>query len=214
MAKIDFSKRAAGSIVSKVVEIAEPITKAGKYTFKVVKAVPIDSRTNPDGSEKERLPIYVDATPEIYLVLNDVISGKIHVTRMTLAAYAKLSSFTAADIKDNKLEADERDGYALYKDAKGNLNRIPAQEGEDGYEAVLNIFSRFTTALGLPEGTSPEETESFVGRHFKGELKEDRYTAHSGEEKDRLKLAPSFYPVTDAELAEMLELMGAGQAFE
>lgn len=212
MAKINFNMNVP-SIEAIEVEIREMITKAGRYAFEIVKAEMTNSRVKTDGSEKDNLPSYVDETPEVYLVLKDILTGRTHVHRMALASFRKFKEFTPADIKDNKIINDPRDGYALLKDGEGNLHRIPANEG-DGYEAVLNIFSRFTTAIGMPVGTKPSDCEEFKGRFFKGELKENHYNAIDGTEKDRLKLSPSFYPLTKEELEQLQELAGVAQSFK
>ena len=212
MAKINFNKNVP-SIKSVEVEIREQITKAGRYVFEIVKAELTNSRLKTDGSEKENLPSYVDATPEIYMVLKDVVTKRTHIHRMALASYRKFKEFSAQDVKDNKLINDPRDGYALIKDEQGNLHRIPADEG-DSFEAVLNIFSRFTTAIGMEVGTTPNDCAGFKGRCFKGQLVDNHYTAHDNTEKDRLKLTPSFYPVNDEELEQLKELAGVAESFK
>ena len=215
MAKIKFNF-SVPTLNAVKVEVRDMIIKAGKYAFKVLKAEMIDSRTNPDGSEKKRIPNYVDATPEVYMVIQDIVSKKTHVHRMALASFRKFNEFSQVDVKDNNISKDPRDGYALIADKEGNLHRIPATEG-DGYEAVLNIFSRFVQAIGLEEGTTPADCATFVGGTFKGELKENHYTttneAGDDVEKDRLKLSPSFYPVSEEELEELEQLSTVAQAF-
>jgi len=211
MAKIKFNMEVP-SLSTVEVEIREMITKAGKYIFEIVKVEQTNSRLKIDGSEKENLPSYVDATPEIYMVLKDVLTNRTHVHRMALASYRKYKEFTPADVKDNKIVNDARDGYALIADEKGNLRRIPASEG-DSFEAVLSIFSRFVTAIGLPVGTTVDDCDAFKGRFFKGELKDNHYTAHDNTEKDRLKLTPSFYPVSEEELEQVQEMAGIAKSF-
>ena len=205
------------------VEIAEMIDKSGDYNFEIVKAVLIDSGKNPDGSEKNYKnadgtdkkfkPVYEDRTPEIYLVLRDVVSRKIHVHRMALAAFAKMNSFSAADIKDNKLRrSDERDNYALYEKG-GKLFRIPAIEGEEAFDQVRQIYSRFVSVIGMEEGTTPDQAEEFVGKHFKGTLKEDTYTSNNDEEKSRLKLQTNFKPLSEETIAAITANQEVEQEF-
>ena len=206
----NLKNRAAAQVASVKVETLEPISDAGEYVFEVLKAFAIDSRHMPtkdaDGNftEKEVLPEYVDATPEIILFLKDAIGGKGHIHRVSLGAFLKYSKLTKEDIQANKIQKSEMDDYALLKTPKG-LERIPAIEGDEEFEGTVNIWSRLTSALGMPEGTTPDECEEFVGKHFKGTLVQNDYKNRSNEEKSRLKLKPSFYSVSEIELAKMRE---------
>lgn len=213
MAKIDFDAIVPLELESVAVEIREAITKAGKYCFEIVKAERTNSRILADGSPKEHLPNYTDATEEIYLLLKDILTGKTHSHRMALQSFRKFSSFSATDVRDNKLTKDTRDGYALRINKTGDLVRIP-DTANDGYEAVLNIFSRFTQAIGMPEGTSANDCKDFEGKFFRGVLVDNHYTANDGSEKDRLKLQPTFYPINEAELDALQSLAGKVQSFE
>lgn len=203
---MNLRERTAGEIVSKKVESLEPITVAGEYIFEVLKAQSIDSRHMPSGEEKESLPEYSDATPEIYIVMKDVESGKGHIHRLALAAFLKFSDLSKEDIKQNGVVKSEMDDYALLKRKDGSLTRIPAIEGDKEFEGVINIFSRFVSAIGMEEGTTPEDCAKFIGKNFKGTLVMNDFTNRKGEAKSRVKLKPSFYPVADAEVSKLKEL--------
>lgn len=206
----NLSNRVATDVASVKVETLEPITDAGEYVFEVIKAIPIDSRHMPSKDangelmEKENLPEYVDATPEILLILKDVITGKGHIHRVSLGAFLKFSKLTKEEIKLNKVVKSEMDDYALIQTKEG-LKRIPAIEGDEEFEGTVNIWSRFTSAIGMPEGTTPSEHEEFVGKMFKGTLLKNDYQNRAGEEKSRLKLKPSFYSVSEIEVHKMRE---------
>lgn len=214
----NFQNRVASDVSSIKVETLEPITDAGEYVFEVLKAIPIDSRHMPtkgaDGEfvEKEHLPEYVDATPEILLILKDVISGKGHIHRVSLGAFLKYSKLTKEEIKLNKVVKSEMDDYALIQ-TKDGLKRIPAIEGDEEFEGTVNIFSRFTSAIGMPEGTTPSECEEFVGKKFKGTLLKNDYNTRDGEEKSRLKLKPSFYSISEIEIVKMKEKYANAEAW-
>lgn len=211
-------QRTAGSLTSTKVQTLEPIEVAGKYIFKVLDARQIGSRRNLDGSVKEVLPEYLDETPEIVLFLQDVISKKSHIHRVALGSFLKYKNISEKDLKELKPynpKEDGRDGYLLLMDKSiGGYRRVPAVEGDDEFEGLSSIFSRLTSAMGLPEGTTSDEYQEFKGRYFKGKLVTNDYTSLDGEEKSRLKLSTTFYSVSEEELATIMEDTMVEESFQ
>jgi hypothetical protein len=213
----NFLNREKAELSSKEVTVLEPIEAPGPYRFQIADIRMSDSRHNLDGSEKEHLPEYSDETRELFMVLKDVVSGKAHMTRMTCDAFVKFKSLTEAERKSlvkYKLKEDNRDGYALLWNAETkSYERIPSQEGEEEFEGLRNIFSRFVSALGLPEGTTHEEFELFKGRYFKGKLVLKDYTSNLGEDKQKLKLSTTYYAIPDEEIEAIKEFGNSAEAF-
>lgn len=203
----------APKIETRTVKSLEMLTEAGSYIFKVEDCRETDSRHNLDGSEKENLPEYADATPQMFVLLRDVESGKVHFHKYALAAFVKSKDLTEKDVLEVKkkfqVETDERDNYLLIRDKKAKKDdpwyRVPAQKGE-GYEAMVDILSKFTTAIGVPEGSSEQDIIGHVKEnkcHFEAKLTSEEYTSNEGELKTRLKLSSNCKAVS----AEEVELV-------
>jgi hypothetical protein len=190
---------------------------AKKYPFSIVEARLTNSRIDYNGKPKKRLPDYVDQTEEILLVLEDMVSKGQHTHRMALNAFMKFDEFSKEDVRDNGILQDKRDNYALIKDKKGALHRIPAQIGHKDYDSVQGIFSRFIASIGLPVGTTPEDCDTFVGLNFEGELEENKYQTKDDKgndiDRERLKLKPWFKPITEDQLEAIKELAETAQTW-
>ena len=138
------------------------LLKAGKnIPVKISRYVMTDSRHNFDGSDKDDLPEYEDATPQLAVVFVSTTGEGVITHRYNGQGFKKYSDLSAKDIQSGKFI--NIDGYACTKDRKGTLVRI---EDEEKTKSCHSILSGLFNSLGLPEGSGMEDLDRAVQNEY------------------------------------------------
>lgn len=126
------------------------------HPVRLVRAELTDSRTNFDGTEKENLPDYADATEQLACVfISEEGQGSI-VHRYNGAGYVKFAELSEKQKQSGKFT--EIDGYACIKKGQ-DFVRI---EDEEKTKACANIMSQMFDAFGLEAGSGMEDLNTVI----------------------------------------------------
>lgn len=136
----------------KTVLSAEKISEPCRILCVVTKARLTDSFTaDEDGKIKEALPQWVNPTPQLLVTFSDANAPRYNTHFFNLEGYMSYDEIveqlgnTQQKPEDLGITMGDK-GYAIIKDASGNLVRIPSAEKT---EQCLEIVSRFFTAIQL-----------------------------------------------------------------
>ena len=129
----------------------------GTHNVRLVSVKETDSAHNYDGTLKENLPEYADATEQlaITVVSTEGKGGMTH--RLNAEGYTKFADLTDEEIKSKKFI--NVNDYACAKNKAGQLVRVP---DEKKTKSCDNIMDQFMAATGLPEGSSIEDLDEVI----------------------------------------------------
>ena len=116
----------------------------------------IDSFTQIDGSTKENLPAWEDATPQLFVILVSMLGKGSIVVRLNGCGYAKYESLTKEQIESGKFE--KAGDYAITT-INGHKVRL---EDPGNTESCRNILNQFFSALNLPTKSKIDDLDMAV----------------------------------------------------
>ena len=151
-----------------------------RHIFSLVRIVLLDSFTNFDGSEKEELPEWEDAVPQLAIVAMSK-TGKGGIThRFNGSGYIRYDELSKAQLKSGKYE--DCNGYAV-KDVNGHRVRT---EDPAKTESCKNILNQFFSSLSMEEGSGIEDLDTAIenGNTFMADVVNEPYQG-----RDQFRLA-------------------------
>lgn len=133
----------------KVAKPAFQVLSEGEHVVRATKFAVTDSFMQYNGTQKDELPEWANATPQLAITVVDV-NGKGGLThRLNGCGFVKFDDLTSEQLESGNYT--EINGYACYEDKDGDTVRL---ECPDKTEACANIMNQFATALGIAEGTN------------------------------------------------------------
>jgi hypothetical protein len=165
----------------------------GDNEVRLVSYKPTDSFHNFDGTLKDPLPEYVNATEQLIITVVGTDPKKGGLThRLNLDGYLRYSELTDKELQSGKFE--DVDGYACAKDKTGGLVRL-TDEGRT--KTCLGIIDQMFAAMQIPVGSGIEamddviaDKKPFIIKVTKGEYN-DRDQYRIGAFKKVVALAPA-----------------------
>ena len=157
-----------------------------RHIFLLVRIVLLDSFTNFDGSEKEELPEWEDAVPQLAIVAMSK-EGKGGIThRFNGSGYVRYDELSKAQLKSGKYE--DCNGYAvLEQDGHKVRTEDPAKT-----ESCKNILNQFFSALGMEEGSGVEDLDTAIenGNTFMADVVNEPYQGRDQFRLTKLRKSP------------------------
>ena len=151
----------------KTVLSAEKISEPCRILCVVTKARLTDSFTaDEEGKIKEALPQWVNPTPQLLVTFSDANAPRYNTHFFNLEGYMSYDEIveqlgnTQQKPEDLGITMGDK-GYAIIKDASGNLVRIPSAEKT---EQCLEIVSRFFTAIQLDGLSIADAVENIIDK--------------------------------------------------
>lgn len=156
----------------------------GEINVRMVRYQITDSKKNYDGSDKDKETPWADVTPQIAITVvsatKGISGGLTH--RFNGLGFTKFEELTSAQLEKGRALSNKKmakyenhEGYACYKNEKGQLVReVSAKHSE----SCKNILNQFASSLQIPEGTALlEGLDAAVenGTSFKITVKEEQY---------------------------------------
>ena len=126
------------------------------HPVRLVRAELTDSRTQFDGTEKENLPDYVDATEQLACVFVSAEGKGSIVHRFNGTGFTKYDELTAEQKKSDKII--NIDGYACVKKGEDYV-RI---QSEERTKACQNILNNVFDAFQIPAGSGMESLNDVI----------------------------------------------------
>lgn len=156
----------------------------GSHLVRISRVELITSFQKYDGSPKEKLPEWQNATPQLAVTVIAAEDGKSGAMthRFNGCGFIKYDDLTTKQVKSGKFE--EINGYACYVDKDNDTIRL---ESEEKTIACQNILNQFAAALQIKEGSDLMEALAVVIAEqttFRADVTKEDY-----EGKDQYRLA-------------------------
>lgn len=121
----------------------------GEHVVRLLRVEPLNSFQQYNGSPKDELPDWANATPQLAVTVVASEEGKNGgmTHRFNGCGYRKYADLSEKEIKDGKYE--NIGGYACYKDKDDDIVR---EESEENTNSCSNIINQFASALQIEEG--------------------------------------------------------------
>ena len=129
----------------------------GTHTVRLVSVKETDSAHNYDGTLKENLPEYTDATEQlaITVVSTEGKGGMTH--RLNAEGFLRFADLTDEEIKSKKFTNVNE--YACARNKANKLVRIPSEKKTAQCD---NIMDQFMASTGLPEGSTIADLDDVI----------------------------------------------------
>jgi len=134
----------------------------GDNEVRLVSYKPTDSFHNFDGTLKDPLPEYVNATEQLIITVVGTDPKKGGLThRLNLDGYLRYSELTDKEIQSGKFE--DVDGYACARDPKSKELVRLTDEGRT--KTCLGIIDQMFAAMQIPVGKGIEALDGIITEH-------------------------------------------------